>query len=75
MGCVHHFPSQLRCCLKDAQPPSAMYSRLLDDRTKRDLRRTLVQFANVTKEVQGELRSKEVTVLQTGVLIADGRAD
>ena len=52
-----------------------MYSRHLDDRTKRDLRRTLVQFANVTKEVQGELRSKEVTVLQTGVLIADGRAD
>ena len=44
-------------------------------KTKRDLRRTLVQFANVTKEVQGELRSKEVTVLQTGVLIADGRAD
>ena len=52
-----------------------MYSRLLDDRTKRDFRRTLVQFSNVTKEVQGELRSKEVTLLQTGALIADGRAD
>ena len=61
--------------LQGCTAPGAMYSRLLDDRTQRDFRRTLVQFSNVTKEVQGELRSKEVTLLQTGTLIADGKAD
>lgn len=49
MGCVHRFPSQLRCCLKDTAPKICYVFKAPWWQNQKRPQKNPSQFANVTK--------------------------